>query len=244
MYEQWLEAEQKWIGEYCSKTKRKMVLKVVPAVLIILTVLFGLMDLVNGNTEIKILLENAMGGFMIGVIVCAVYLVIVLPKLSPKRYIKKIEKAVRQLELSESEKGQLAQELLSAEKDPKRTISFLINGHGSKDTPARFVCSEHYAMLEGSYPYAIIVKLSDIERIRTSEEEKSRSIRRGGIITTEYFTLYTIGFYRKDRASRGLSEEELPDEAMGFFASEIRDKAAALLGVEESGVYIGGVKRR
>lgn len=244
MYEQWLEAERQWIGEYCSKIKRKTILRIVPAVLIILTVLFGLIDIANGNTEIKILLENAMGGFMIGVIVCTIYLAIVLPRLSPKQYIKKIEKAVKQIKLSESEKEQLAQEFLSAEKDPKRTISFWINGHGSKDTPARFVCSEHYVMLEGSYPYAIIIKLSDIEEIHTSEEEKSRSIRRGGVITTEYFTLYTIGFYRKDRAERGLSEEEFPDEAMGFFSSEIRDKAAALLGVEESGVYIGGVKRR
>ncbi len=39
-YGQWLKAEKEWIGSYCKKVKVMSVLKVVPATIIILALLF------------------------------------------------------------------------------------------------------------------------------------------------------------------------------------------------------------
>ena len=51
-----------------------------------------------------------------------------------------------------------------------------------------------------------------------------------------FFTLYTIGFYRRDRLQRGLTERDLPDEAFGFFDAGIRGQVLELL--KESGIRI------
>ena len=228
MYEQWLEAERKWIGEYCNRVKKRSIGRVVPAVLVISGLLLGILAAVSGEKGAGIA-EQAAGGMILGAVVCAVYLIFLLPGLSPKRFVKKIVKTVDRLGLSEGEKEQLGREFLEAEADVSKTISFELSGPKSKNTPARFVKSEHYAMLEGGYPYAILVRLADIERICSSQESKSAVTRSGNISTTYQFTLYTIGFYRKDREQRGLSEEDLPDEAMGFFDCAVRDRAMKLL---------------
>ncbi|MDE7298504.1 MAG: hypothetical protein K2N94_06695 [Lachnospiraceae bacterium] len=228
MYEQWLEAEKKWIGEYCSRVKKRVIGRVVPAVLIIAALLFGILAAVEGEKPSEIA-GQAAGGMILGAIVCAIYLMFLLPGLSPKRYAKKIAKTVGRLGINAGEMEQLGREFLEAEADASRTISFEMSGPKSKKTPARFVKSEHYAMLEGGYPYAIIVRLADVERIVSSQESKSATTRSGNVSTTYQFTLYTIGFYRRDREQRGLSEEDLPDEAMGFFDRGIRDRAMELL---------------
>lgn len=229
-YEKWLNSEKEWIGAYCKKTIRSSVLKVIPATLILLTVLFALLVLVNGNASSEEIIGGAAGGFFIGAIVSIFYLLFLLPGLSPKRYVKKIEKALKKCGLNDSEKEQLAQELLEAEADKEKTITFEMVGPKSNHTPARFVITPHYALLEGGYPYAIFIRLSDIARIEAAEEEKTTTTRSGNMKNYYRYTLYTIGFFRKDRAERGLSDNELPDEAMGFFDAEIRDHAMRLLG--------------
>jgi hypothetical protein len=228
-YGQWLKAEKEWIGSYCKKVKVMSVLKVVPATIIILALLFGVMAAVNGDVSADNIIEGASGGLFIGIFVCLIYLVILFPSLSPKRYVKKIDKAVSKAGIDDFGKEQLAREFLEAENNVKKTFSFDMKGPNSKNTPARFVVSEHYAMLEGGFPYAIIVKLQDIKEIKPSQEKKTAYRRSGNIHTSYFFTLYTIQFYRYDRAQRGLSDKDLPDEAMGFMDKGIRDRAVSLL---------------
>ncbi|MDE6615933.1 MAG: hypothetical protein K2K35_05150 [Lachnospiraceae bacterium] len=228
-YKQWLESEKDWIGIYCKKVKVMSVLKVVPATIIILALFFGGLAAVSGNVSANAVIEGAMGGLFIGIFVCLIYIVILFPALSPKRYVKKIDKAVSKAGLDDFCKEQLAREFLEAENNVKKTFSFDMKGPNSRNTPARFVVSEHYAMLEGGFPYAIIVKLQDIKEIKPSQENKTAYRRSGNVHTSYFFTLYTIQFYRFDRAQRGLSGKDLPDEAMGFMDKEIRDRAISLL---------------
>ncbi len=94
-YEKWLNSEKEWIGAYCKKTIRSSVLKVIPATLILLTVLFALLVLVNGNASSEEIIGGGAGGFFMGVVVSVIYLLFLLPGLSPKRYVKKIEKALK-----------------------------------------------------------------------------------------------------------------------------------------------------
>ena len=224
-YERWLTAEKEWIGTYCSETKKKSLCRTVPMVLIVLTAIFGLMPLMGGTAEDA--MYGAFGGFMLGLIVCAIYLLILLPGLNPKRYVKKVEAAVKALNMAEAEREQLGREML--ETDAGHIISYVISAPGSKGTPARFVKTPHYAYLAGSSPYAILVRLSDVEQIVAGQEQKDM-VQRGAKTKTYYkITLYTIGFFRRDRAARGLTENDYPDEAMGFFQSNIRDKALELL---------------
>ena len=228
-YKQWLETEKDWIGSYCKKVKVMSVLKVVPATIIILALFFGGLAAVSGDVSVNAVAEGASGGLFIGIFVCLIYIVILFPALSPKRYVKKIDKAVSKAGLDDFYKEQLAREFLEAENNVKKTFSFDMKGPNSKNTPARFVVSENYAMLEGGFPYAIIVKLQDIKEIKPSQEKKTAYRRSGNIHTSYFFTLYTIQFYRFDRAQRGLSGKDLPDEAMGFMDKEIRDRAISLL---------------
>jgi len=229
MYKQWLKAEKDWIGGYCNKVKLMSVLKVVPATIIILVILFGGLAAASGDMSANSVIEGAAGGLFIGIFVCMVYLVILFPVLSPKRYVKKIDKAVSKIDLDSFGREQLAKEFLEAENNVKKTFSFDMKGPNSKNTPARFVVSEHYAMLEGGFPYAIIVKLQDIKEIKPSQEKKTAFRISGNIHTSYFFTLYTIQFYRYDRTQRGLSGKDLPDEAMGFMDKGIRDRAMLLL---------------
>lgn len=228
-YEKWLFSEKEWIGEYCKKTKKMSVLKVVPSVLIILVLLFCLLSFVNGDVTTDNIIESAAAGLMLGIFVCVIYILFLFPSLSPKKYVRKIDKTVNKMKFNDFDKELLAKEFLEAEADDNKTILFDMSGPHSKNTPARFVVSEHFAMLEGGYPYAIIVRLSDINDIKASQEKKTAATRSGNVKRTYFFTLYTIGFYRKDRAERGLSENDLPDEAMGFFDMEIRDRAIKML---------------
>ena len=87
----------------------------------------------------------------------------------------------------------------------------------------------NYALLVGGYPYAILVRLGDIAEIRPGQEKKLETRRGAQTRAASITTLYTIGFYRRDRADRDLKPEDLPDEAMGFFSQEVRDKALAML---------------
>ena len=86
--------------------------------------------------------------------------------------------------------------------------------------------------------------------LRASDgEEKQLETRRGTQTrTTSLTTLYTIGYYRRDRADRSLGPDDLPDEAMGFFSQRVRDEALAMLAKQtgivrtaEGGAYHGNV---
>lgn len=231
-YEKWLAAEQEWIGVYCKKIRRQSLCVVVPGVLVICPILFGGLSMVGGGLEDA--MYGALGGFLAGVFILLIYLGILLPGLNPKRYGRQIDKNVRALGFSESEKELLAQEMLEA--DEAHRICYTITGPGSKGTPGKFVLTPHYAFLEGSTPYSILVRLSDIVEIRPGQEKKTATQTNGRRKRVYYFTLYTIGFLRKDRLERGLTKKDLPDEAYGFFDSGIRDQVMGLL--EESGICI------
>lgn len=225
-YEQWLKAEKEWIDQYCKKTRNMSLFVVTPLILVVLTALFGGLELVNGG-ETSAVVEGAAGGLFLGIFISIIYLLIMLPNLMPGKYVKKIDKNVVKLGLSDEEKEQLGKEMLEA--DESHRISYKMVGPKSKGTPARFVLTPQYAFLEGSSPYSILIRLSDIAEIRPSQEQKNTVTYQAKSKTYYNYTLYTIGFYRKDRAERGLAENEYPDEGMGFFQEDIRNQALKLL---------------
>lgn len=197
-------------------------------VVIILAVLFGGMALLN-NGQMEEALTGAFGGVVMGLIIGLFFLLILKLSLRPGRYIRQIEKSVRALAMSETEMEQLGREMLEAYGTPERVLSYEMEGPHSNHTPARFVVTPHFVFSEGSTPYSILVRLSDIKEIRADEEEKE-TVTRGAQTKTYYqLTLYTIGFYRKDREARGLQRNDLPDEAMGFFQEALREQALAML---------------
>ena len=225
-YEKWLKAEKEWIDQYCKKARNMSLFVVTPLILVVLTALFGGLEMAS-ESEMSAVIEGAAGGLMMGFFICIIYLLIMLPNLSPGKYSKKIDKNVKQLGLSDAEKEQLGKEMLEA--DERHKISYKMTGPKSKGTPARFVLTPHYAFLEGSFPYSILIRLSDIAEIRSLQEQKS-TVTYGAKTKTYYkFTSYMIGFYRKDRAERGLADHPDPDEGMGFFQENIRNEALKLL---------------
>ncbi|MCM1026667.1 MAG: hypothetical protein NC432_09530 [Roseburia sp.] len=232
-YQKWLQAEKDWINTYCRKIRRQALCITTPAILIGATVLLGVLSALGGSGT-EDLLYGAFGGFLFGLIICGIYLLILLPGLRPGRYTGKIEKNVQRLALSESEKEQLAQEMLAA--DERHKISYTINGPGSKGTPARFVLTPHYAFLEGSTPYSILIRLLDIAWISAGEEQKTATTHQAKSRTVYNFTLHTVGFYRKERLQQASADAGLPDEAFGFFDAGTRDRVMELL--RETGIMI------
>lgn len=227
MYQKWLETEKNWISLYCKRTIRLSIFRVIPLTLLGLMIFFGGMAYMNGGSEA--LGIGIFGGLSTGVFVCSIYLLILLMGLRSGRYVRKIENSVNSLSMSDTEKEQLGKEMLEALDDSRRVLSFKMIGPNVKGTPARFVATPHYVFFEGGNPYGILVRLSDINEVRTDSETKT-AVTRGAKTKTYYtYTLYTIGFYRKDRFDRGLSSDDLPDEAMGFFHEDIRDKAVRLM---------------
>lgn len=232
-YEKWIEEEIKWIDVYCSKTRRKYFRVTMPLTLAGCVMVVVIALLINGN--ISELAYGVFGAFLMAAFICGIQLLILLPGLNSKRYGRKIEKNVRALSLNDMEKEQLAEEMLAADEEHK--ISYTVCAPGSKGTPGRFVLTPHYAFLEGSSPYSILVRLPDIAKISRGQEKKTVTRRNSSRSSTIYrFTLYTIGFYRKDRFQRNLTEKDLPDEAFGFFDVGIRERVMGLLG--ETGIHM------
>ncbi len=220
-YQKWLQEEKGWIGKYQNKIITMSILKVVPATLIGLCAIFGGMTYVEEkNAGIGII-----GGLMFGIFISAIYLFFLLVGLRPGRYVRMIESAVKQLHLDDQEKVQLAHEMLETDVSTWRCIPYELIGHGSRQTPARFRITPHYAFLEGSSPYAILVRLSDIAEILQGEERKLHTQYGTQTKTHEIFTLYTISFYQKAKVSK----DQLPEQAMGFFDKDIRDRVYELI---------------
>lgn len=220
-YQKWLEEEKEWIGKYQNKIITMSILKVVPATIIGLCAVFGAMTYVDEKNAVT----GIIGGLGLGIFISAIYLFILLMGLRPGRYVKMIKSAVKQLRLDDQEKEQLAQEMLETDTSTWRCISYEMNGHGSKQTPARFRITPHYAFLEGSSPYAILVRLSDVVEVLQEEERKTHTQYGAQTKTYETFTLYTISFYQKAR----LDKDQLPEQAMGFFEKDIRDRVYGLI---------------
>ncbi len=213
-YQKWLVMEKEWIGAYCKKTLRRSLLIMAPAVIILLALLMGGLAAVGGDDPIESAIVGAFGGAVISLL----YFLILLAALRAGRYVKKIEKSVRALKMEPAEKDRMARELLTA--DPSQTIEFKMTGPGSKGTPARFIATEHYAYLAGGYPYAILVRLSDVQAVRPSEEKRQTTEYRAKSRTLYTFVLFQIEFW---------GGEQQPLDAMGFFSQEIRNRALAIL---------------
>lgn len=228
VYKEWLKEEKKWIGKYSKRTLRNSCLKVVPITLGGMALLFGAMMALDGGGK-EAFFEGAMGGIIIGLFPVLFYLLILWIGLRPGRYARLIQRNVRELGLTESEQELLGGEMLKAFQEPNNIIEFEMVGPNVNHTPARFILTPHFAFLEGGSPYSILVRLSDIAWIQSGKEKKT-AVKHGANTNTHYsFTLYSIGFYRKERQYFGASDEKLPDIAMGFFQKEIRNQVLAKL---------------
>lgn len=220
-YECWLQAEKKWIGEYQRKIMAMIFLKVIPITLVITCALFGTISYSEGEGAVT----GIAAGLMLGIFTAVIILPFVLLGLRPGRYVGKIRSAVRDLKMEDWEKERLGQEMLSAGEESSRCISYVLEGHGSRRTPARFRITSHYAFLEGSCPYAILVRLSDVGEIVPEEEKKTHTQRGAKTKVYENFILYTIYFYGK--YSSGANEP--PIQGMGFFEKDLRDRVMELI---------------
>lgn len=221
-YQAWLNKDREWIGAYCSRTRRSSLTKVVPLTLLLTALVLGGMGLLNGG-GVPGLVTGAIGGLVFGLVICGIYLAILMTNLSPARYTWKLEQSVRAFSMDEAKREQLGAEMLAALESGEGVLSYQMVGPNSKGTPARVILTPHYILQEGSTPYAVLIRLRDIAEIRTGSERKIATTRGGSSKTHHYFTLYSIGFYRKDRFERGLDGNDLPDCAMGFFQEELRD---------------------
>ena len=227
-YQNWLKKEEEWIGAYCSRIRKNSILTVVPLTILLLAVLFGGMALLGGGST-QDLLTGMVGGLFLGLIICAFYLAVLLLQLRPGRYVQKIEQSVKALSANDMEKEFLGREMLAALEGGEQVLSYQMIGPNSNGTPARVILTPHYILQEGSSPYAVLVRLSDIAEVKTGSEQKMAVTHGAKSKTCHHFTLYTIGFYRKDRFDRGLSENDPPDYAMGFFQENLRDSAAGMI---------------
>ena len=221
-YQSWLNKDREWISAYCRRTRKSSLTKVMPLTLLLTALVLGGVGLLNGG-GVSGLVTGTIGGLVFGLIICGIYLAILTANLSPARYTQKLEQSVRELSMDETEREQLGAEMLAALEGGKGVLSYQMVGPNSKGTPARVILTPHYILQEGSTPYAVLIRLSDIAEIRTGAERRMATTHGGSSKTHHYFTLYSIGFYRKDRFERGLDGNDLPDSAMGFFQEELRN---------------------
>lgn len=230
-YQQWMNYEMKWLGEYRRKLMRTTTYITIPVVIVFLTVFMGMLSFMD-RMDPGDAFYGGLGGFLAGAAISIFFYICLRFGLREGKYRRLIQKAADGLGLDSGEKEVLAAEMLDAREDSGRCICFEISSMNSKATPARFVLTDHYACLIGSSPYAILVRLADIAEIRPDEEQKTETRRGASTRSLGFLTLYTIGFYRRDRANRGLGSKDLPDEAMGFFSQSIRDQALEMLSVQ------------
>lgn len=226
-YEAWLKKDREWIGTYCSSTRRKGLTQVVPLTLLLASLVFGGLAVLEGGAGE--LTAGIAGGLMLGALLGAFYMIGLAICLRPDLYVRKLERSVCELSMNEMERELLGREMLAALESGEGVLPYRMVGPHSRGTPARVILTPHYILQEGSSPYAVLVRLSDIAEIRTGAERKTAVTYGGRSKTYHRFTLSTIGFYRRDRFDRGLSESDLPDSAMGFFQKKLRDDVVKLM---------------
>lgn len=227
-YEQWLEEGIKWMSDYRRRILIMMTVKVMPSVIFLLGVIFGLMQMLSYGTA-EDAIGGALGGGIMGAAISLLCILFLLPGLNPKRLSRSIQKAVKSLNMNESERELLGQEMLIAARNPECIVNFDIVKPRSKETPARFILSPHYACLWGSIPLAILVRLSDVAAIHPDEEKEMEVTYGTQSRTLHRFTLYTILFYYKRIFSENSEKEDEADIKMEFVNPKIRDKIFNML---------------
>lgn len=220
-FEAWLAGERRWMQKYKAKVLGRSLRTVVPLTVIGLAVLFAGLSAINGGGA-EGALYGAVGGVFVAVVVLLIYFAILLPGLSPARFARKAEKAVGALLPDAAEREVFAREMVAAAGDPAQSFDFEMVGPKSNHTPAWFACTPHYACMRGGYPAYIPVRLADVREIRPDAEKRTATTRSGNARKIHFYTLYTIGFFETPSA-------KLPEQAMGFFSMEIRDRALAML---------------
>lgn len=227
-YAKWVQQEKRWMGKYRNKMLKRVVFVVLPFTAITLGLLFGGMSLLNGS-PVQEAAEMFAAGLLFGAFIIGCYVLILLSGLGGGRMARGLNKAVKSMDLSESDKEQLGREMLDAAGKPDRQMDFEMVGPKSNHTPASVIVTEHYAYMRGGSPLVNLVRLADVERMGTSEESRTATQSGAKVKTIYQFTIHCIGFYHRNRAERGLADSELPDQAMGFFSEEIRDRAYQMI---------------
>ena len=144
-YQAWLNKDREWIGDYCSRTRRSSLTKVVPLTLLLTALVLGGMGLLNGG-GVPGLVAGVVGGLVFGLVICGIYLVILMANLTPTRYTRKLEQSVRELSMDETEREQLGKEMLAALEGGAGVLSYQMVGPNSKGTPARVILTPHYIL--------------------------------------------------------------------------------------------------
>lgn len=220
-YKEWLDSGAAWMKAYRKRVLRKYIHFILPAVIILLAAIAAGATAVNDGSAEDIA-GSAFAGALMGGALCFVFLLCLLPGLSPQRMRRNINRAVKLLQMSETELEQLGREMLDARKDSARVLDYQVIGPNSKKTPARFLLSPGYACLWGGYPLVILVRLSDVAEIRAEKERKTAVTHGAKTNTYHSFHLHTIIFYYKNSEQDG-------DNGMGFFDETIRDKVFDML---------------
>lgn len=227
-YAKWVQQEKQWMGIYRKKVLKKVVCVVLPLTAVIMGILFGGMTLINGD-PLQEAAEVFAGGMILGIFIICCYILILLPGLSGGRMSGGINKAVKSMNLNDAEKEQLGREMLDAAGKADLQMDFEMVGPKTNHTPASVIVTENYAYMRGGSPLVNLVRFADVEHIESSEESHTATQRGAQTKTTYHFTLHCIGFYFRNRVERGTADSDLPDQAMGFFSEEIRDKAYQMI---------------
>jgi hypothetical protein len=228
-YKGWLDSGAAWMKGYRKQVLKKYICFILPAVIIVLAAIAAGATAVNDGS-VEDILGSAFAGALMGGVLCCVFLLFLLPGLSPQRMRRNINRAVKLLQMSETEQEQLGREMLEAQKNLDYVLDYQVIGPNSKKTPARFLLSHGYACLWGGYPPVILVRLSDVSKIRAEKELKTAVTYGATTNTYTRFHLHTIVFYYKDLEQDG-------DNGMGFFDETVRDKVFNMLQTQ----YFGAV---
>ncbi len=220
-YKEWLDSGAAWMKAYRKQVLRKYICFILPAVIVFWPAIAAGATAVNDGSAENIA-GSVFAGALMGGVLCCVFLLCLLPGLSPQRMRRNINCTVKLLQMGETEKEQLGREMLEAQKNPDRVLDYQVIGPNSKKTPARFLLSHGYACLWGGYPLVILVRLSDVAEIRAEKERKTAVTHGAKTNTYHSFHLHTIIFYYKNSEQNG-------DNGMGFFDKTIRNKVFEML---------------
>lgn len=223
-FEQFLQEESTTLKRYRNKVILKN-LVVAPSFLIICFAIFKAESLIYAKEDFSVILDAIISVVPLALIISFVYLLLIAFALQPSNYIKKIQQATGWINLSEQEIEELGADMLAAY-PTERKLDFFIKHISAKNTPAKFICGKKFAYLCGLTPYAIFVKLDDIERMEISQQELE--IKRSRVLgkRRQMLTFYLVNFYLKN------IEKENSDDIdvnFGFFDKAIRDSAYEMI---------------
>ncbi|MBQ9989331.1 MAG: hypothetical protein IJP31_00060 [Lachnospiraceae bacterium] len=210
-FTKWKEQEIAWVKRVEERLVKQLYLIMVGAPLVCMAILAGIALMATETVEITYVVRNALIGLGFGVFCSLLTAVLSRSKVYiSKKYLERLGRIVEK-ELSAEEREEFCKQMCETGKVKEYSW---INSEKGED---KVVISQDYLLAADSRGYASLVKLREVETMKTEDSSHSWTTRGSGVKVRTISINYQILFYYHGNVSK---KDE--DKCIGFESENMR----------------------